>query len=84
VKARAEVQQKQEELKIAEMNRDLTEKYLALSTYQGMISKNEVEKAKLAIDKARRDVTVEVTEAYYNLQSAQTAIEAYQKAKEAE
>ncbi len=80
---RAEVLQKQEELKVAELNLELISKYSSVATYQGMISQNDVEKAKMAIEDAKRDVTVEVSQAYYQLQAAKEAIEATKKAKEA-
>lgn len=83
VKQRAEVKQTEEELNIAQLNLELIGKFLALSTYQGTIGKNEVEKAKLALEKAKQDVTVEVTQNYYMLKSAQASIDAYKKAKDA-
>jgi hypothetical protein len=83
VKQRAEVLQKEEELKVAELNTKLVGKYSALSTYQGKISRNEEEKAKIAIEDAKRSVTIEVTQAYNNLNSAKAALEANEKALEA-
>lgn len=83
VKQRAEVLQKEEELKVAELNTRLVSEYSALSTYQGRISKNEEEKAKLAIQEAKKSVSMEVTQAYNNLNSANAALEANEKALEA-
>ncbi|MBO8165432.1 MAG: TolC family protein [Brevibacillus sp.] len=80
---RAEVIQKQEEIKVAELNVDLIDKYLALGTYQGRMAKKEVEKARLELEKTRKEIAVEVSQAYYNLEAARTAIAAYEKAKEA-
>jgi len=83
VKQRPEVMQKQEELKVAEINVELIAKYSALSTYQGKIGRNDVEKAKLAIGEAERSVSVEAAQAYYNLEAARKALESYEKAKAA-
>jgi len=83
VKQRPEVMQKQEELKVAEINVELIAKYSALSTYPGKISRNDVEKAKLAIEDAERSVSVEAAQAYYNLEAARKALESYEKAKAA-
>ncbi|NGQ95997.1 TolC family protein [Brevibacillus sp. SYP-B805] len=80
---RAEVLQKQEELKVAELNVDLIDKYLALSTYQGDMARNEVEKAKLALEDTKRSVSLEAAQAYYNLQAAKEALASYQKALDA-
>jgi len=83
VKQRPEVIQKQEELKVAEINVELIAKYSALSTYPGKISRNDVEKAKLAIEEAERSVSVEAAQAYYNMDAARKALESYEKAKAA-
>ncbi|MFY0546266.1 stalk domain-containing protein [Brevibacillus sp. H7] len=83
VQQRAEVLQKQEELKVAELNLELISKYSALSTYQGSISKNDVEKAKIALEDAKKAVSVEVAQAYYNLRAAEEAVDANRKALEA-
>ncbi|WP_167568907.1 stalk domain-containing protein [Brevibacillus migulae] len=83
VKQRPEVMQKQEELKVAEINVELIAKYSALSTYPGKISRNDVEKAKLAIGEAERAVSVEAAQAYYNMEAARKALESYEKAKAA-
>lgn len=83
VKQRPEVMQKQEELKVAEINVKLIAQYSALSTYQGKISRNDVEKAKQAIADTERSVSVEAAQAYYNLEAARKALESFEKAKEA-
>ncbi len=83
VKQRPEVMQKQEELKVAELNVELIAKHTALSTYQGKISRNEVEKAKQAITDTERSISVEVAQAHYNLEAARKALESYEKAQEA-
>ncbi len=80
---RAEVLQKQEEIKVAELNHDLIAKYSSLSTYQGELSDNEVEKAKIALEEQKKEITVEVAQAYLNLHSGQEALEANEKAMEA-
>lgn len=80
---RVEVQQKEEEIKVAELNLQLIEKYTYLGTYQAQISKRDLEKAKLQLEKTKQSIAVEVSQAYYNLESALAAIEAYAKAKEA-
>jgi outer membrane protein TolC len=79
-KQRAEVLQKQEELKVAELNVELIGKYSALSTYQGVIGRNDVQKAKLAIEDTKRSVSLEAAQAYYNLQAAKDALDSYEKA----
>ena len=78
---RVEVQQKEEEINVAELNVELIEKYTYLGTYQGQMSKREVEKAKIQLEKTKQDIAVEVSQAYFNLESALTAIHAYEKAK---
>ncbi|MFY0544192.1 TolC family protein [Brevibacillus sp. H7] len=83
LKQRVEMFQKQEELKLAELTRDLIAKYSALSTYQGQVARNDVEKAKLAIEEQKRDISLQVAEAYYNLNAAKLAAEFQKKAKEA-
>lgn len=80
VTQRAEVQQKQEELKVAELNTKLIAEYSALSTWQGQMSQNDEEKAKIAIESTKNSISVEVSQAYYNLQSAKAALDANQKA----
>lgn len=83
VKQRAEVMQKREELKVAEINVEVIAKYSILSSYQGKISRNDVEKAKLAIEDTEKSVSVEAAQAYYNLDAARQALESYEKAMEA-
>jgi outer membrane protein TolC len=80
---RVEITQKQEELKLAELNVKLIEEYSALSTYPGRQARNNVEKAKVAIEEQKRTVTMEVAQAYFNLKAAREAIEFKKKAKEA-
>ncbi|NGQ95593.1 TolC family protein [Brevibacillus sp. SYP-B805] len=80
---RTEMVQRNEELKLAELNRDLISKYSALSTYQGQMSRNNIEKAKLAIEDQKRAISMEVAQAYYNLNAAKLNVEFTQKAKEA-
>jgi outer membrane protein TolC len=80
---RVEITQKQEELKLAELNVKLIQEYSALSTYPGRQARNNVEKAKVAIEEQKRVVTMEVAQAYYNLKAALEAIEFKKKAKEA-
>jgi outer membrane protein TolC len=62
---------------------DLIDKYLALSTYQGDMARNEVEKAKLALEDTKRSVSLEAAQAYYNLQAAKEALASYAKALDA-
>ncbi len=83
LKQRVEMVQKQEELKLAELTRDLIAKYSALSTYQGQVARNDVEKAKLAIDEQKRQISLNVAEAFYNLNAAKLAAEFNKKAMEA-
>ncbi|MDA5108121.1 TolC family protein [Brevibacillus thermoruber] len=80
---RIEITQKQEELNLAELNVKLIEEYSALSTYPGKIARNNVEKAKLAIEEQKRTISREVAEAYYSLNAAKLGIEFKKKAKEA-
>lgn len=80
---RLELVQKQEELKLAELSVELIRKYSALSTYQGQVARNDLEKAKLAIEEQNRAISLEVAEAYYNLNAAKLGVEFRKKAKEA-
>jgi len=80
---RLELVQKQEELKLAELSVELIRKYSALSTYQGQVALNDLEKAKLAIEEQNRAISLEVAEAYYNLNAAKLGVEFRKKAKEA-
>lgn len=77
---RAEVLQKQEELKVAELNVELIGKYSILSGWQGKIYRNEVEKAKLAVEEAKKSVALEVAQAYYQLGAAKEALASYKTA----
>lgn len=79
---RVELTRAEEELKLAELNVELIEKYSALSTYQGRIARNNVETAKLAIEEQKRAISKEVAQAYFNLNSALKAIEYQKKAKD--
>lgn len=79
---RIEMTKVQEELKLAELNVKLIEEYSALSTYQGRVARNNVEKAKLAIEEQKRTITKEVSQAYLNLNAALEAINYQKKAKD--
>lgn len=83
VKQRPEIFQSEEEIKVAELNIEMIKKYSSIITYQGEMTVNSVEKAKIDLEDQKRAVEIEVAEAYYNLQAAKTAIEAYKKAKDA-
>ncbi|WP_176560350.1 stalk domain-containing protein [Brevibacillus dissolubilis] len=83
VAQRAEVKQKQEEIAVGQLNYDLIVKFSAASTWPAQMAKNDLDKAKIAVNEAKRDVTVEVSQAYYNLNSAQVAVDAYKKAVDA-
>ncbi|MGE7274698.1 TolC family protein [Brevibacillus panacihumi] len=80
---RVEMTQVKEELKLAELNVELVEKYSVMATYQGRIARNNVETAKLAIEQKEREISKEVAQAYYNLKAAYQAIEFQKKAQEA-
>ncbi len=80
---RAEIVQKQEEINVQQLNVDLIAKYSSLGTYQGMMAKNDLEKAKLALEDTKRSITVEVTQAYYQLVAAKSGLDALKKAKDA-
>jgi outer membrane protein TolC len=62
---------------------ELIKKYSALSTYPGQLKQNDLEKAQLAIEEKKRDITVEVLQAYHNLNSVKSQIEALKKGREA-
>lgn len=80
---RVEVVQKEEEYKLAQINVDIIQKYSALSTYQGKVARNDMEKARLAIDQTKRTVSLEVSQAYLNLNAAKLNVEFMKKAQEA-
>ncbi|KKX54733.1 TolC family protein [Brevibacillus borstelensis] len=80
---RIEVQQKAGELDLAQLNVKLFEEWSLLSTYQGRIARNNVEKAKLAIDEQNRQIKMEVAENYLTLNAAKVAIDFKKKAQEA-
>ncbi|MGN7469299.1 TolC family protein [Brevibacillus sp. SAFN-007a] len=75
---RVEMTKVQEELNLAELNVKLIEEYSALSTLQGRQARNNVEKAKMAIEEQKRAISKEVAQAYLNLNAAKEAI-AFQK-----
>lgn len=79
---RVEMTKVDEELKLAELNVKLIEEYSALSTYQGRVARNNVEKSKLAIEEQKRAISKEVAQAYLNLKSARQAIDFQKKAKD--
>jgi hypothetical protein len=79
---RIELTRVQEELKLAELNVKLIEEYSALSTLPGRQARNNVEKAKLAIEEQKRTISKEVAQAYLNLNAAKQAIEFQKKAKD--
>ncbi|MED1722447.1 TolC family protein [Brevibacillus parabrevis] len=79
---RIEMTRVQEELKLAELNVKLIEEYSALSTLPGRQARNNVEKAKLAIEEQKRTISKEVAQAYLNLNAAKQAIEFQKKAKD--
>ncbi|TQK63041.1 outer membrane efflux protein [Brevibacillus sp. AG162] len=79
---RNEITQAQEELKLAELNVKLITDFTAASTLQGQMARNSVEKANLEIEKQKRAVTKDVTEAYLNLNAAREAIEFSKSAKD--
>ncbi|TGV30715.1 TolC family protein, partial [Mesorhizobium sp. M00.F.Ca.ET.186.01.1.1] len=60
----------------------LIEEYSALSTLPGRQARNNVEKAKLAIEEQKRTISKEVAQAYLNLNAAKQAIEFQKKAKD--
>ncbi|MFD2368405.1 TolC family protein [Brevibacillus sp. GCM10020057] len=79
---RIEMTKVQEELNLAELNVKLIEEYSALSTYQGRVARNNMEKAKLAIEEQKRAINKEVAQAYLNLKAALEAIDYQKKAKD--
>lgn len=81
-KDRVEMAQRQGDVDVAQLNYDLIAKYSAASTYSGQIAKNDIEKAKLAIEDQKTKITMEVTQAYLNLNAAKQAVEFNKKAKE--
>ncbi|WP_139491121.1 TolC family protein [Brevibacillus dissolubilis] len=83
LKNRVEILSKAEELKIAQLDIELIKKYSALSTYPGQLKQNDLEKAQIAIEQTKNDITVEVLQAYHNLNSVKSQIEALKKGKEA-
>lgn len=82
LKDRVEIAEKEDSLKVAQLNYDILAKYSAASTYKGQMSKNEIEKAKLQVEEQKRQITMEVAEAYYNLHAAKQAVEFKKKAME--
>lgn len=79
---RYEIQQKQNEIKLAELNVELYQKYSALSTYQGSIAQNDREAAKISLDDTKRGIEVEVKQAYYTMQAALSSVEMYKQSKD--
>ncbi|HZG13739.1 MAG TPA: TolC family protein [Candidatus Bathyarchaeia archaeon] len=82
LKQRVEITKAEEEVRLAEVTVDVIAQYSALSTYQGKIARNDVELAKIAVDDQKRVITMEVAEAYYNLNAAKLNAEFKAKAKE--
>ncbi|MEJ8544138.1 TolC family protein [Brevibacillus borstelensis] len=83
LKQRHEVVQKEGELELANVTVRVFEDWSLLATYNGRIAKNNVEKAKLAIEEENRKIKMEVAEAYLNLNAARVAIDFRKKAMEA-
>lgn len=83
LKQRPEIVQREEEIKIAEINVEIIRKYLSIATYRGEMALNTIQQSKLALEDEKRAINVEVAQAYYNLEATKTSIAAYLKAKEA-
>lgn len=79
---RYEMAQSAEEVKLAQLNVELYDKYLSLTTYQGEIAKNELVKAQANAEATKREMIVEVTQAYNTLLSYQTSLDMYQKSRD--
>lgn len=82
IKDRVEIAQKQGDVDVAQLNLELISKYSAASTYSGQMAKNDSEKAKLALEDEKTKITMEVAQAYYNLDAAKQAVDFNNKAKE--
>ncbi|MFM1651237.1 TolC family protein [Brevibacillus sp. B_LB10_24] len=80
---RPEITQATEQIKLSELNVDIIRKYSSIATYQGQMAENDVEKAKIDLEQTKRSISIEVAQAYYNLNSAKTSIEALKKARDA-
>lgn len=83
LKQRHEIVQKEGELELANTTVNVLEDWSMQATYNGRIAKNNVEKAKLAIEEQNRQIKTEVAEAYLNLNAARVAIDFRKKAMEA-
>ncbi|MED1784288.1 TolC family protein [Brevibacillus fortis] len=79
---RLEITKAEEELKLAELNVKLIAEYTAASTLSGQQARNNVEKSQLAIDEAKRTVSKDVAQAYFNLKAAREAIDFQKAAKD--
>ncbi len=82
LKQRVEITEAEEEVRLAEVTVEVIKQYSALSTYQGKIARNDVETAKIGVDTQKRAITMEVAQAYYNLNAAKLNAEFKAKAKE--
>ncbi|MGC5326100.1 TolC family protein [Brevibacillus sp. SYSU BS000544] len=82
LKQRYEIEQSAEEEKLAQLNLELYDKYLSLATYQGEVAKNNLIKAKAETEQTKRNLIVEVTQAYQNLLSYQNSMEMYKKSRD--
>ncbi|MET3291511.1 UNVERIFIED_CONTAM: outer membrane protein TolC [Brevibacillus sp. OAP136] len=78
---RYEIQQKQNEIQLAELNVELFQKYSALSTYQGSMAKNDLESANIDLEDTKRGIEVEVKQAYFNMEASRSSVDMYKESQ---
>lgn len=82
IQDRVEMAQRQGDVDVAQLNYEVIAKYSAASTYSGQIAENDVEKAKLGVEDQKTKITMEVAQAYLNLNAAKQGVEFNNKARE--
>lgn len=82
LKQRVEMLQADEEVRLAQVTIDVLKQYSILSGYDGKIARNNLESAKIGVEEQKRAITMEVAQAYYNLNAAKLSAEFQAKAKE--
>ncbi len=77
------VLQAQAKLKYAMLDRDLVERYSALSTFEGIIRKNDVEKAEISMEWAKKEERENMIFAFRKFEQLKELVTSYEEAKNA-
>ncbi|MDN9009174.1 TolC family protein [Brevibacillus laterosporus] len=83
LKERVDILTIEQDIKNSEKELEVIEKYSILSGFQGQAAKNTAEKNKLNLTQTQNQVKMDLMQAYYNLNSIKTALEALKKGTDA-